>query len=128
MKNFNVKILLFVFLGLFFINFSYSAVEVFSNYDSTLIVNSNNTIDIKKELTIKNIYDVGIVPGQIEFKVGRGIDGSVSKVKIKGVIAKDRFGNEIPVQVRETKDYTLIILDIYYPLLPGFEYKFDLFY
>jgi len=128
MGFFNTKLLLNIFLFLFLINSVYSSVEVFSSYNSVLKVNLDNTIQISKNLTIKNIYDVGIVPGQIEFKVGKGADGSISNIGVKNVIAKDRFGNEIKTQVRSTKDYTLIILDIYYPLLPGFEYKFDLVY
>ena len=128
MKIFNYKVILGIILTLFLVNISYASVEVFSEYNNVLKVNSDNTIEISKNLTIKNIYDVGIVPGQIEFKVGKGTDGSISNINVRNVKAVDRFGNEIRSQVRETKDYTIIILDIYYPLLPGFEYKFDLVY
>lgn len=118
----------FVFFFFSFISFSYSTVEVFSNYDTILTVNSDNTINVNKSLTLKNVYDVGIVPGQIEFKIGRGIDGSIDNLEVDNLSAYDSFGNEIKTQIRRTSDYTVIILDIYYPLLPGFEYEFDLFY
>jgi len=124
-----LKLILFsIVIFIFSFNFVYSSVEVFSNYDTRMSINTNNSIEINKSLTLKNIYDVGIVPGQIEFKVGRGTEGSVSKIKINNVIAIDSFGNKIKTQVRETKDYTVIIMDVYYPLLPGFEYSFNLYY
>ncbi len=125
------KVNLLVF-SILFILFSftsvYSGVEVFSNYDTILNVNLNNTIEINKTLTLKNVYDVGIVPGQIEFKVGRGVDGSIDNIDITNVKAIDSFGNEIRSQLRVTKDFSVIILDVYYPLLPGFEYTFNLYY
>ena len=107
---------------------SFSNVEVFSRYDTLLSVNSDSSIEVNKSLSLKNVYDVGIVPGQIEFKIGKGIDGSIANIEVVDVVAVDRFGTEIKTQVRETKDFSVIILDVYYPLLPGFEYDFDLYY
>ena len=42
---------------------------------------------------------MGIVPGQIEFKVGKGTDGSVGNIEINDVAAVDRFGNNIRSQL-----------------------------
>lgn len=101
---------------------------MFSNYDTLLQINSDNTISVNRTLTLKNVYDVGIVPGQIEFKVAKGVDGSVDNLQVLNVSATDKFGKEIKTQVREMTDYSVIILDVYYPLLPGFEYEFELDY
>ncbi|MCA9459081.1 MAG: hypothetical protein KC589_04085 [Nanoarchaeota archaeon] len=128
MKTTLIRLIFGTILFLFSLNLVYSSIEVFSNYNTELKVNSNNSIDIVKDLTIKNVYDVGIVPGQIEFKVGKGTEGSIGNIDISNVWAEDSFGNEIKSSVRKTKDYTVIILEVYYPLLPGFEYNFDLFY
>lgn len=122
------KVFFAIFLIVFNITLVYSSVEVFSNYDTILIINNDNTININRSLTLKNVYDVGIVPGQIEFKVAKGVDGSVDNLVIMNVSAVDKFGKEIKTQVREMQDYSVIILDVYYPLLPGFEYEFDLNY
>ena len=125
----NLLLLRFSFIfALSCISFSFATVEVFSNYDTTLTVNSDNTIEVNKSLTLKNVYDVGIVPGQIEFKIGKGTDGSVEDIEVGEIIAFDSFGNQIKSQLRQTSDFSIIILDVYYPLLPGFEYKFDLYY
>ncbi|MCA9458957.1 MAG: hypothetical protein KC550_00245 [Nanoarchaeota archaeon] len=128
MKTNFIRLIFGTVLLLFSLNLVYSSIEVFSNYNTELRVNSNNTIDVIKDLTIKNVYDVGIVPGQIEFKVGKGTEGSIGNIDISNVWAVDSFGNEIKSSVRKTKDYTVIILEVYYPLLPGFEYNFDLYY
>lgn len=126
MKSFRLVVGIVFFLALIFQ--AYSSVEVFSQYDTQMQVFSNNSIQISKDLTLKNVYDVGIVPGQIEFKVGRGTEGSIGSIDISAVTAVDSFGNEIKSQVRSTSDYSVIILDVYYPLLPGFEYAFSLNY
>ncbi len=123
-----IKTFLVFFLAIIFTSSVYSSVEVFSDYNTVLKVNSDNTIEINKTLKLKNVYDVGIVPGQIEFKVGKGVDGSAKNLVISDVVAVDRFGNNIKTQLRNTNDFSVIILDVYYPLLPGFEYEFNLYY
>ena len=128
MKSNLLKSVGIIFLFIFFISSVFSTVEVFSKYNTILTVNTDKTIEVNKSLSLKNVYDVGIVPGQIEFKIGKGTDGSIGNINVEGVRAFDRFGTEIKSQVRTTKDYSVIILDIYYPLLPGFEYSFDLYY
>jgi hypothetical protein len=123
-----IKKVSLILISLFFINSIFGVVEVFSKYDTHLSINNDNTIEVNKSLSLKNVYDVGIVPGQIEFKIGKGTDGSIANIEVLEVKAVDRFGTEVKSQVRKTKDFSVIILDIYYPLLPGFEYNFDLYY
>lgn len=126
--NRHLKFFLALIVLIFMSNFVYSNVEVFSNYDTIVTINSDNFISVNKTLTLKNVYSVGIVPGQIEFKVAKGIDGSLSNIEIQNVSAVDQYGKEIKTRVRNTDKYSVIIVDVYYPLLPGFEYKFNLNY
>ena len=130
MQKKTLRLILFsILLVLFSANSVFSSIEVFSSYDTILEVKDDNSIIVTKHLTLKNVYDVGIVPGQIEFKVARGTgDGSVANLNVFNVSATDRFGKEIKTQVRNTIKYSVIVLDVYYPLLPGFEYEFDLRY
>jgi len=121
--------LIFVLLVFGFLILSVNgAVQVFSKYDNTLVIHKNNTIEVTKSLTIKNVYTVGIVPGQIEFKVGKSTDGELNTLEISNLKVVDSYGSVIPSQIRKTKDYSVIVLDVYYPLLPGFEYSFDITY
>jgi hypothetical protein len=117
-----------VFFILLFVNISYANIEVFSDYNTIMKINKDNTIDINKTLTIKNVYDVGIVPGQVEFKIGKGVDGSIERIEVMNISAYDAFGNEIKTNIRETNEYTTIVLNVYYPLLPSFEYQMYLNY
>lgn len=123
-----LKFVTLILMSLYFMSSIFGAVEVFSKYDTHLKINSDNTIEVNKSLNLKNVYDVGIVPGQIEFKIGKGTEGSIANIEVVDVKAVDRFGTEIKSQIRQTKDFSVIILDVYYPLLPGFEYSFDLYY
>lgn len=125
-KHFNLLIVLASFFLVF--GAAYASIEVFSNYNTNLKINSDNTIEINKSLTLKNVYDTGIVPGQIEFKLAKSGDGGTGNIEVENVKAYDSYNNEIKTQIRKTNDYTVIILDVYYPLLPGFEYDFSLYY
>jgi len=70
------------FLSLYFMTSVFASVEVFSKYDTVLTINTDNTIEVNKSLSLKNVYDVGIVPGQIEFKIGQGTEGSISNIEV----------------------------------------------
>lgn len=122
-----LRIVLFFFTFLLFTSSVYANVEIFSKFDTVINIQKDNIVEINKSLSLKNVYDIGIVPGQVEFKVARGIE-SREPVVIEDVRAIDQFGNEISTHIRAADDSTVIVLDIYYPLLPGFEYSFDLYY
>lgn len=127
MKN-KFKIIFYVFLSLIFIGAAFGAVEVFSQYDTEIVVNTNNTIDIHKTIFLQNVHTVGIVPGSVEFKINKKINNSDSEIKVTNIRLYDRYGNPIKFNTVETSDYTIIKIDIFSPLLPGFEYKLELFY
>jgi hypothetical protein len=123
-----IKVFLVLFISLLFVNTAYSAVQVFSDYDTKIQINSNNTMDINKKMNMRNIHIVGIVPGRVEFRIGTGETGSVSELELSNVVALDRYGEPIRTQVFETSDAKIIALDIFTPILPGFEYIIDLSY
>lgn len=128
MKNRLLKAFVFVLLCFIFVSSGYSAVEIFTKYDTTVSIHSNESMDVHKSMRLRNIHVVGIVPGRIEFKIPKIADGSVSEVKLENFRALDRYGNPIKSQVFETKNTTVIALDIFTPLLPGFEYVIDMYY
>lgn len=122
------KLVLFLFLFLFSIPLVSANVEVFSSFDTVMTINSNNTVDIKKALSLKNVFDVGIVPGQVEFKVARGEEGGANNIEIVEASAVDQYGTPIKTTIRNGDQFSVIVLDVFYPLLPGFEYGFELDY
>lgn len=120
----NIFKIIFIFITFFYSIISvFSVVEIFTGYDTKIIINENNTIDVEKNILLRNIHDVGIVPGQVEFKINTGTDISLSNYE-----ALDRYGNPIKSSIRKTEEYDVIMLNIYTPVLPGFEYKIDLKY
>ena len=114
-----------ILLAIISISSVFSTVEVFSKFDTVVKINENDTVEINKSLSLKNVYDVGIVPGQVEFKIG---DGDADSVFIEEAVAVDSYGNDIKATIKNREGYSVIVLDVYYPLLPGFEYSFDLYY
>ena len=87
----------------FFVSNVFSAVEVFTKYDTTVSINANETIDVHKSMRLRNIHVVGIVPGRIEFKIPRISEDSVSEISLSNFKVVDRYGNNIKSQVFETK-------------------------
>lgn len=120
----------FVYLSmiLFLSTSVFSAIEVFSTYNTNLKINSDETIDVSKHIELQNIHVVGIVPGRIEFKIGKVVEGSVSNMEVSNISVIDRHGQPIKYQLFETPENTVIAVDIFLPLLPGFKYVIDLDY
>jgi len=119
---------IFMILALFTVSLNVinANVEVFSKYNTYITVNKNYTFDVHKEIFLRNIHDVGIVPGQVEFKIlgtKNSKNGKLTSYKVT-----NRYGDEIKSQTRETDTGSIILLDIFTPVLPGFEYKIDLKY
>jgi hypothetical protein len=123
-----LKLILILTICVLFTNSAYSAVQAFSQYDTEIIINSDKTIDINKTIRLQNIHSVGIVPGRIEFSIGKQAEGSVSEVKLENFQILDRYGDPYKSQIFETPQETRIAIDIFTPLLPGFEHIIDLSY
>lgn len=128
-KNVFTGFLCLFFILMSFLSFSNSVVgESFSQYHSFVNFTDEETIVISKQLALKNNFDKTILPGQIEFRIGKGTRDSVTNANLENVKVYDKDGNNISYSIRENSEYTSLILDIYYPLLPKFEYKFFLQY
>lgn len=102
--------------------------ESFSKYYSKVEFIDSETIRITKNLTLKNNYDKSILPGQIEFRVGSGTLDSATSINLSNIKAVGENNRNISYTYREFEDYSSLILDVYYPLLSGFEYDFQLEY
>jgi len=123
-----IRVFTCILFAFFFVSSAFATVEVFSQYDTEITINSNNTIDVHKTIYLKNIHVTGIVPGSVEFKINKKINNSDFEINVTNIQVLDRYGNPIKFKTIETKDYTVIALNIFSPLLPGFEYKMDLYY
>lgn len=100
-------------------------VERFSSYKATNTIIDSETIQVNKKFAIQNIHTVGIIPGQVEFKI---VKDDNREINITNFIAIDHNGGRIPTYMRENQDHILLGIDIHTPILPGFEYKVDMNY
>jgi hypothetical protein len=128
-KTLKIVRIFFIFcLILFSTTFAFGAVQKFSQYDTKIKINSDDTLDVSKDISLQNTHIVGIVPGRVEFKIGKKIEGSSSNINLDSYTIKDRYGKDIKSQLFETDDEAVIAIDIFMPLLPGFKYLIDLDY
>ncbi|MDA3854769.1 MAG: hypothetical protein PF569_00820 [Candidatus Woesearchaeota archaeon] len=117
------KLWLFLLFCVMLSSSAYSEVEVFSTYNTDIILNSDDTLEVHKEIFLRNVHDVAIIPGQVDFKILTSNDVEVLEYTIK-----DRYDQEINSNIIETNEFSIIQTKIFTPLLPGFEYKLDLYY
>lgn len=117
-----------IFLGVLLVLLPsyFSAVEDFSRYNTKITFLENDTLQVSKEIFLRNIHEVGIVPGQVEFKIFHQDLGE--ETYLKNFTVTNRYGEKIPHQIFETNEYSLIILTIFTPVLPGFEYQISMDY
>ena len=115
-------------LGIFFSPIYSVSSESFSKYHSIVNFSDSKHIIITKELALKNNYDKSILPGQIEFRIGKGIGDTVVGANMEDVRVYDKDGDNMSFTIREYEEYSSLIVDVYYPLLPNFEYEFTLQY
>jgi hypothetical protein len=83
---------------------------------------------VEKQFALQNVHTVGIVPGQIEVRIQKGLLGDDPSVKLISYKVYDRFDKEIRSKLLETNNEYIIILYVFSPLLPGFEYRVKLNY
>ena len=103
---------------------TYAAVQQFTQYDTTVTLYENDTLKVEKTAYLRNIHQVGIVPGQVEFKINHpGED-----IELLNSVVTDRYGKPIQHTIIETEDATIITLNIFTPILPGFQYQINLDY
>lgn len=117
------KLWLFLVLCMIFSTSIYAEVEVFSTYNTDIRLNNDDTLDVHKSIFLRNVHDVAIIPGQVDFKILTG-----DHVEVLEYSLKDRYEQDINSNIIKTQDFSIIQTKIFTPLLPGFEYKIDLYY
>jgi hypothetical protein len=98
---------------------TWAQVEVFDNYDTTIIL-KGDSIQVRKTISIKNTATTAIIPGEIFFTIE-------DKPKIFNVKARDKNG-ELPFDIFQGSDNLRIVITIFEPLLPGASHSFSLDY
>ncbi|MEM4396069.1 MAG: hypothetical protein QXR30_00175 [Candidatus Woesearchaeota archaeon] len=106
-KNFIYFGIILTFMLSFYSGFSF---QRFSNYVTKLKID-NNEITINKEIEIENYGQVGIVPGEMIFRIL-----NVKESDIINISAKDEFGNTFPVKINPSDDFVEVVVENYIPI------------
>lgn len=119
--------LLIVCLVLLFTSFSFAQqnVEQFTSYNATYSFIDERIIEVDKTMSLRNLHSSGIVPGPIEFRTAVLENNGF---EIYDLNATNRYEEPITSSILEFRDYTAISVNIFTPILPGFEYEINLNY
>ena len=125
------KILLsctFLFFLIFFASFVSANYEliVFEDYSTSYYV-KGRTLLVEKELILKNTGNVAAIPGEIHFRVSEQHGDSSRGPLIKDVVALHN-ANKLDSRVDRYDTFSDVVVHIWSPLLPDFEYRFTLSY
>ncbi len=86
------------------------AFERFSDYKTILYVHPPY-IDVTKEIEIENYGSVGIVPGELVFRI---LD--LTKDQVRNLTAKDNFGNVFPTSIKQGQGFVELLIEDYVPI------------
>lgn len=110
----------------FLVSFSYAqSVEQFTQYQVSYTFLEDGVIEVNKYMLLRNIHSEGIVPGPVEFRTSV-LEGN--EFEIFDLQATNRHGENLTSRILEFSEYTAIGINVFTPILPGFEYEINLNY
>ena len=120
------RLLLLGFFIFFIVSYSFAqSVEQFTQYDVTYTILEDGIIEVNKTMSLRNIHSVGIVPGPVDFRISV-LEGN--DLEIFDLRATNRHGELINSNILEIFPYKIIRVNVFTPILPGFEYQINLNY
>lgn len=118
--------LLLVIICMTFLSISFAqSVEQFTQYNVSYTFLEEGVIEVNKFMLLRNIHSVGIVPGPVEFRTSV-LEGN--EFEIFDLQATNRHGENLTSRILEFSEYTAIGVNVFTPILPGFEYEINLNY
>ncbi len=111
-----LTVLIFTFLPSTF------AFERFSDYETTLFIHPPY-IDVTKEIEIENYGKVGIVPGELVFRI---LD--LTKDQVMNLTAKDSYGNVFPTNIKQGQGFVELLIEDYVPIFAKSKQKIIISY
>ena len=104
-----------------------SAQVVFSQYDTTATI-SQDVIQIERTVTIKNNGQVPIIPGELHFRFFEQDGADRRAIEVSNVQAQSSRGVELTTKSVSRGDEQDVSVQVWDPLLPGFDYTFTMQY
>lgn len=94
-------------------------VMVFDNYQTSYYLKSG-VLTVEKQLSLKNVGNNPIIPGEIHFRVYEKMGDTEKAAKITDLMALTNNRN-LESRVESYDGYSDVIVHIWNPILPGFE-------
>jgi hypothetical protein len=101
-------------------------VMVFENYDTSYYL-KNGVLTVEKELSLKNVGNNPIIPGEIHFRVYESNGDSETAAEITELTALTNNRN-LESRVETYDGYADVVVHVWNPILPGFEIPVSLSY
>ena len=102
-------------------------VLVFSNYDTEATI-SQDHIHIERSVTIRNNGQSPIIPGELHFRFYEEQGDTTRSILVSNVEAHAETGEELSTRSVDRGNEQDVSVQIWNPLLPGFEYSFTMSY
>ncbi len=123
-----MKCLLAVSLALLFMPAMVEAFDVvaFQEYDKTYYL-EGDVLRVEKDLVMRNIGNNPIVPGEVRFRMYEVRGSTTVPSDIDEIYARDN-SRELDARVEKYSDYSDLIVHVFNPILPGFDYPISISY
>ncbi|MFW5852401.1 MAG: hypothetical protein ACOCUR_00045 [Nanoarchaeota archaeon] len=99
---------------------------VFEDYETSYFL-KDGVLTVEKEILIRNVGPSPVIPGQINFRMYEQRGENTQPAIIKDVIALNN-DNEVESTVNTYDTYSDLVVHIWNPLLPDYEYPLSISY
>ena len=101
-------------------------VVVFEQYDTSYYLQSGKLI-VEKDLILQNTGNNPIIPGELHFKLYQQDGDKIEPAKITELVATSN-ANDLTARVDSFDDYSDLVVHVWNPLLPGFNFPISISY
>lgn len=99
---------------------------VFEEYSTSYFV-KGRTMVVEKEIVLRNIGSNVVIPGEMFFEISEQHGGNFRPATVRDSIALSG-STELVSRITEHTEHTDVSVQIWNPILPGFDYTFSLSY
>ena len=121
------RILLCVLILLFTIDVVMGEVVVFDNYETHTTLEKGK-LHIERVITLKNVGDNPIIPGELHFKLHEIVKGKKIPSVVTDFSARNDYNAELKTRTVQGDEETDLVISIWEPVLPKFSYRINLQY
>ncbi|MFW6013998.1 MAG: hypothetical protein ACOCZ6_01975 [Nanoarchaeota archaeon] len=102
-------------------------IVVFSNYKTTTTL-KDDRLHVEREVTIQNLDSNPIIPGELHFRIHELEGGERVPSKIENFRTSNEHGMEMESKEVEGSDETELVVSMWEPILPNFNYNIQMSY